>query len=170
MSGYLDNILFELADLKRRVGQQVRMGTVEEVHGDKIRVNWGKNPEGKPVLSPWISSHGHNGGARERRFFKKGQNVMIGAVDSDYSKAFVLSHGPNQNHKKPDHANKSGQDEETYQQEDLRVSKGKDGYDTWLEQGESRTANSSKVPAAANNKKISSSNRKSATPAAIMRE
>ena len=136
MSGHIDEILYQLADLQRRVGNSLRMGTVHEVKGDKMRVNWGQSPDGKPVLSPWISTHGHNGGARERRFFKKGQNVMIGAVDADYAKAFIISHGPNKNFKKPDHANKSGQGEETYQQEDLRVSKGKDGYDIWLEEPE----------------------------------
>jgi hypothetical protein len=135
MSRWQQEILFELADLRRRVGNSLRMGTVHEVKGDKIRVNWGQNPEGKPVLSPWISTHGHNGGARERRFFKKGQNVMIGSVDADYAKAFIISHGPNKNHKAPDHANKSGLDEETLQLGHLRISYGKDSQSSGQQQG-----------------------------------
>src|SRR5919197_176053 len=115
MASHFQELLFAIAVMQRRVGNSLRMGTVHEVKGDKIRVNWGNSPEGEPVLSPWISTHGHNGGARERRFFNKGQNVMLGAVDGDFAKAFIVSHGPNKNHKAPDHANKSGLDEETLQ-------------------------------------------------------
>jgi hypothetical protein len=126
MASHFQEVLFAIADMQRRVGNSLRMGSVHEVKGDKIRVNWGNSPEGEPVLSPWISTHGHNGGARERRFFKKGQNVMLGAVDGDFAKAFIVSHGPNNNHKAPDHANKSGLDEETLQLGHLRISYGKD--------------------------------------------
>jgi hypothetical protein len=126
MASHFQEVLFAIADMQRRVGNSLRMSTVHEVKGDKIRVNWGNSPEGEPVLCPWISTHGHNGGARERRFFKKGQNVMLGAVDGDFAKAFIVSHGPNKNHKAPDHANNSGLDEETLQLGHLRISYGKD--------------------------------------------
>jgi hypothetical protein len=54
----------------------------------------------------------------------------------DPRQAVLMPWAPNKNYKAPDHANKSGQDEEVYQMEDLRVSKGKDGYDIWLEEPE----------------------------------
>jgi hypothetical protein len=135
MASHFQEVLFAIADMQRRVGNSLRMGSVHEVKGDKIRVNWGNSPEGDPVLSPWISTHGHNGGARERRFFKKGQNVMLGAVDGDFAKAFIVSHGPNKSHKAPEHANKSGLDEETLQLGHLRISYGKDKQNSAQQQG-----------------------------------
>jgi hypothetical protein len=67
-----------------------------------------------------------------------GQNVIAICMSGDPRQAFVIAQAPNENHPAPDHANKSGQDEETYQLEDLRVSKAKDGYDIWLEEPEKK--------------------------------
>jgi len=158
-------VLHEIADLKRRIANVVRVGSVHQVKGDKLRINFGTDRGGKEVLSPWINHTNHRGGSRERRFLSDdksgagtqggggqgggggggqgggggnkmnggGQNVTCICPDGDFAQAIVMPFAPNRGHKPPDHANKSGKDEETWQQGDNRYSRAKDGYDWWLE-------------------------------------
>lgn len=131
---YLQRILRAVTDVTTRtVGNMIRPGVVQEVKGDKLRMVLGKDNDGKDVLSPWLNTGNHRGGARERRFYKKGQNLMMFAPGGDPRQAVLLPFAPNKDFLAPDHANKSGQDEETYQMDDLRVKKTKEGYDIWLQ-------------------------------------
>jgi len=131
---YYDRLLKAITQMSTRLlGDMVRVGTVHEVQGDKMRVQIGNDHEGQPVLSPWLNTGNHRGGARERRFYKKGQNVMIISPGGNVRNGMIMPYAPNKDFKPPDHASSSGQDEETYQLEDLRVKKTKTGYDIWLE-------------------------------------
>jgi hypothetical protein len=87
MANELSRLLQDVAEMQRRQAGGVHQGTVDEVKGDKIRVAWGKDPDGKPVLSPWLDTSNHRGGARERRFYKKGQNVTIDTVNGEMDEA-----------------------------------------------------------------------------------
>lgn len=132
MSSDIDILIREVADLKRRLAQTVQVGPVKEVKGSKLKMVIGKDMQGQEVLSPWVDTTNHRGGATERRFFKAGQNVTLISVNGDPSQSMVMPYAPNNTFKDPDHANETGQDEEVYQLEDLRVRKTKDGYETWL--------------------------------------
>lgn len=131
---FYQRLLLQVTEMARAtVGNMVRVGTVYEVKGDKLRMNMGVDVDGKPVLSPWLHTSSMRGGARERRFYKKGQNIAILSPTGDPRQGIILPYAPNKNFLAPDHANKSGQDEEVYQLDDLRVKKTKEGYDIWLQ-------------------------------------
>lgn len=134
MAGQYDKLLHKIANLERMMGNTVMMGTVAEVKGDKVKMNMGKGQDGKDVIGDWTHTGNHRGGAREGRFYKKGQNVTMLNPGGDPSQGILLPYGPNKDFKRPDHANSSGQDEESYQQEDFRKKRTKEGDDTWLEE------------------------------------
>ena len=138
----LQRIIFEIADLKRRVGQMMRVGSIHEVKAEggeqKVRVNIGKDAKGEPVLSPWLHSGDHRGAAREEFKYKKGQNVMVVSPDGDFRQANVVpwaeaTQSQDGDFKRPDHAS---DDAETYQFDELRVTKKADGYDVALGKGD----------------------------------
>lgn len=65
MSGYLQRRVarlerqlatrdYHLAELERRLANVVRVGTIQAVENGKVRVRIGTDPEGKPVLTPWL--------------------------------------------------------------------------------------------------------------------
>lgn len=136
MPDQYQRIVRSINKLTNYVGQIVHMGTVYEVGqgGDRIRMVIGKDQDGKDVLGPWLpTGNTMYGGARERRFFKKGQNILMLRVNGDAFQGITLPYSRNKDYDAPDHANETGQDEETYQLEDLRVRKTKDCYEIWLE-------------------------------------
>jgi hypothetical protein len=135
MSDYFQRLQMQVAALEQRMGSLVRDATVKEVKGDKFRAVIGQDDEGKDILSPWIHNSTIRGGARERRFFKEGQNIRLLNATGDYSQALVFNGPPNKKFKKPDHADDEKKEEETYQQGELRVRKTSDkGYEIWLEE------------------------------------
>jgi len=136
MSSEYEKLFGEISNLRRMVANMIMPATVHEVKGDRMRMSMGKDSDGKDNLGPWLDTGGDmRGGGRERKFYKKGQNLMMISPNGDPAQAFVVPYAPNKNHKPPDHANKSGQDEETYQLDDLRVKKTKSGYAIWLQEG-----------------------------------
>lgn len=132
----IEKMMQEIASLRRQVGGMFRQATVHEVKGDKMRMVIGKGKDGKEVLGPWLDTVNHRGGATERKFYKKGQNLTLMCPNGDLAQAIVTPFAPNKDFKPPKHANESGQDEETYEQENLRVRKTKKGYAIWLEDDE----------------------------------
>jgi hypothetical protein len=82
-------------------------------------------------LSPWLNSGGGDGksDAREEKRFSKGQNVLLISPDGDFRQAHVLPGAENNAHPRPDHAS---DDAETYQYDQLRVTKKSDAYEVWL--------------------------------------
>ena len=133
MANELSRLIQDVAEMQRRTAGGVHQGTVDEVKGDKIRVAWGKDPDGKPVLSPWLDTSNHRGGARERRFYKKGQNVTIDTVNGEMDEsATVSADAPNEKFKAPDHAEEAGEEAETYQLGELHTTKKGDTYEIFL--------------------------------------
>src|SRR3982751_1249105 len=134
MSEFTQRLLQEVSSLKQRIDNMVTDGPVHEVKGDKMRVVIGKDKDGKDVLSPWIHTSDHRGGSRERRFYKKGQNVRLFSPSGDIRQAVLMPGSPNKAYPAPTHANESGQDEETYHFDNLRVRKTGKGYRIWLDE------------------------------------
>jgi hypothetical protein len=132
MAAWYQRIIHELAEVKRKTAHMVRPGTIERVEKDKMIVNFGQGADGQPYLSPWLNNHNQRGGARERRFYKKGQNVHVVCPDGDPAKGFIAAFAPNEEHPAPDHADTAGAESETFQLDNLRVRKDKDTYDIWL--------------------------------------
>jgi phage baseplate assembly protein gpV len=141
MADDVQAVLREIADLKRRLANVVRLGSVHEVKSAgterKMRVNMGNDPDGKPILSPWLHSGGGDGksDAREEKRFIKGQNVLLISPDGDFRQAHVLPGAENNAHPRPDHAS---DDSETYQYDQLRVTKQKDAYEVWVSEESSQ--------------------------------
>lgn len=128
---HYQRLVKSIADLQRQMANVMRYGVIEEIKGDKVRVNLGKNHLGDDVISPWLNNGDLRGGSRVRRFYKKGQNVMVFSPNGDMRQAMFTPFAPNKNFLHPDHT-KSDQDEETYQLEDLRIRQTKEGYTIWL--------------------------------------
>lgn len=133
MAGEVAMLLAEVAELRRRVAGTQYAGVVSDVKGDRVRVEWGRDSNGNPVLSPWLETSDHRGGARERRYFKKGQNVTVSTVDGQMDEAAtVSSDAPNESYPPPDQAEDAGAESETYQFDELRVTKKADSYQIYF--------------------------------------
>jgi hypothetical protein len=133
MANELSRLIQDVAEMQRRTAGAVHQGTVDEVKGDKLRVAWGKDPDGNPVKSPWLPTSNHRGGARERRFYKKGQNVTIDTVNGQMDEsATVSADAPNEKFKAPDHAEDEREEAETYQLGELHTTKKGDTYEIFL--------------------------------------
>jgi hypothetical protein len=133
MADDYQRLLAQIADLRRQMSQQTQKGTVHEVKGTKLRMVLGKDKDGKEILSPWLNTGNMRGGAREQRFYKKGQNLSIFAPGGDIAQGMLMPYAPNKDFKTPEHADGSGQDEESYQQDDYRGKQTKEGHDHWLQ-------------------------------------
>jgi hypothetical protein len=136
MSEDYNRLLQELSDLKRRMSDMHQNGTVHEVKGTKLRMVIGKDKQGKEILSPWLNTANHRGGATEQRFYKKGQNLSVVCPGGDITQGMIAPYAPNKTFKTPEHADGSGQDEESYQLDDYRAKQTKEGYDNWLQDEE----------------------------------
>jgi len=133
MADDYQRVLAQIADLRRQMSEQTQHGTVHEVKGTKLRMVLGKDKDGKEILSPWLNTGNMRGGAREQRFYKKGQNLSIFSPGGDISQGMIMPYAPNEKFKTPEHADGSGQDEESYQQDDYRGKQTKEGHDHWLQ-------------------------------------
>jgi hypothetical protein len=136
MADDYQRVLQQLADVRRQIANTHQTGTVHEVKGTKLRVVIGKDKDGKDVLSPWLNTNNMRGGAREQRFYKKGQTLSLVCPNGDIGQGMIAPYAPSENFKTPEHADSSGQDEESYQQEDYRGKQTKDGHDHWLQPDE----------------------------------
>jgi hypothetical protein len=113
--------LFQIAELDRRAKSNARMGTIHEIKGDKMRVNWGLDHEGQPCIGPWIQTTDHRGGETQQEVYKVGQNVEMSCLGGDFSQASVAPHGPNEKAPAPSHAS--------------------EGNSTWQQGGSAHTRN-----------------------------
>lgn len=138
MSEDYQRILMQIADLRRMMTNTYQVGTVHEVQGDKLRMIIGKDKDGKEVLSPWLNTANHRGGATEARFYKKGQNVSMFCPGGDIRQGTLSPYAPNKDFQRPEQADSSGQDEESYQLENYRQKQTKDGVDMWLQDEEKK--------------------------------
>jgi len=133
MADDYQRVLQQIADLRRQMSSQTQVGTVHEVKGTKLRMSMGKDEKGQDILSPWLNTGNMRGGAREQRFYKKGQTLSLFAPGGDVAQGIIMPYAPNKKFKTPEHADGSGQDEESYQLEDYRQKQTKEGYDNWLQ-------------------------------------
>ena len=131
-------VLAQLSALRRQMADTFQVGTVHEVKGDKLRMVIGKDKKGKEVLSPWLNTSNHRGGATKSRFYKKGQTLQMIAPNGDMAMASIAPYAPNKNFQRPEQADSSGQDEESYQLENYRQKQTKDGTDMWLQDEEKK--------------------------------
>jgi hypothetical protein len=138
MSDDYQRLLQQVGDLRRQMANMFQMGKVHEVKGNKLRMIIGKDADGKDVLSPWLNTHNHRGGATEQRFYKKGQTLSLLCPGGDVSQGMITSYAPNKEFKPPEHADSSAQDEESYQQDDYRGKTTKEGHDHWLQEDDSK--------------------------------
>lgn len=138
MSDDYQRLIDKIHDLERRLGNMFQVGTVHEVKGDKMRMSMGKDRNGEDILSPWLHTSNHRGGATEARFYKKGQTLQLICPHGDIAQGSIAPWAPNKDFKRPEQANESSQDEESYQLEDYRTKQTKDGHDMWLQQDDSK--------------------------------
>jgi len=136
MADDYQRLLGQIADLRKQMSDQFKVGTVHEVKGTKLRMKLGQDKDGKDILSPWLNTTNMRGGAREQRFYKKGQNLSIFSPGGDLAQGMLAPFAPNKDFKTPEHADGSGQDEESYQQDDYRGKQTKEGHDHWLQPDE----------------------------------
>jgi len=138
MADAIQRVLMQLADVRRRMANQFVVGTVHEVDGDQLRMVIGKDNKGKEILSPWLDTSNHRGGATESRFYKKGQTLSVTCPNGDLAQGMLSPYAPSKEFKRPEHANKNSEGEESYQLEDYRQKQSKDGVDMWLQGGDQK--------------------------------
>jgi phage baseplate assembly protein gpV len=81
-----------VAELERRFSGTMRHGTVEEVDPAKqiVRLNFGKDVEGKPFLSPWIPYAQIAGALKVHTPPSKGQQYTLLSPTGDWQQAVAL--------------------------------------------------------------------------------
>lgn len=101
-----ERMLHMLAETHRKQATSDRMGTVKEVKQEggeqKIRVEYGVDPNGKPLVGPWMNTTDKRGATREQHQYKKGQNVRISG--DDYRQATVTAWSEGDSFPQPDSA------------------------------------------------------------------
>ena len=133
MNDPYQKLLVEVGIMRRRMANADRFGPVTEVKGDKIRMQWGTDSDGKPCLSPWISTADHRGSNSEQHVYKVGQNVRMSSMNGDYSMATVTHWAPSDSAPGPDHAKEGAH---TRQIGSLRKTDEDGTYEAHLENGE----------------------------------
>src|SRR4029077_13616041 len=94
MSEDYQRLLHEVSNLKRQLANTHMTGTVHEVKGTKLRMVIGKDSDGKEILSPWLNTSNHRGGATEQRFYKKGQTLSLLSPGGDIRQGCIAPFAP----------------------------------------------------------------------------
>ena len=81
-----------IAELERRFSGLVRHGTVEEVDAgrQRVRLNFGKDIDGKPFLSPWVPYAQIAGALKVHTPPSKGQQFTALSPNGDWQQAVAL--------------------------------------------------------------------------------
>ena len=104
------------------------MEEVDAGNGEqKVRVKYDSGGEEK--TGPWLFTSNHRGADRTEDTWKKGQNVLMLSPHGDFGQGMVLPHSENDDHLRPDHAEK---ETSTYQYDNLRMTKAKDYHEVWI--------------------------------------
>lgn len=92
-----------VAELERRYSGTLRHGTVEEVDPKKqaVRLNFGKDVDGKPFLSPWVPYAQIAGALKVHTPPSKGQQFTLLAPSGDWQQAVALPMTWSDNNKSP---------------------------------------------------------------------
>lgn len=84
----------EVSELRTTLRNAVRTGTVEERDAKKgYRLNWGKDDQGKTILSPWYPHPESGGGAKTSFPLTKGQIVTAINPNGDVRQGFLVRGG-----------------------------------------------------------------------------
>lgn len=86
---------YHLAELERRLANTVRVGTVHEVDAakGKARVRIGTDPDGQPVLSPWLKWTERAGVIRSWSPPKVGEQVRVVAPSGEIAQGWLDTGG-----------------------------------------------------------------------------
>lgn len=136
----MQKLLFQVAEHRRQTAHSDRVGTVNQVQGNKMIVQMGLKKDGTPWLSPWIHTTDHRGGERQKEVYAVGQNVRVSATGADYRQATISPYAPNKQHPQPDQADSAGDGAHTWQNGDTSVTKN-DGSHNIMQGGSSPTVN-----------------------------
>ena len=97
-------MMFELLEHRRITANSDRVGYVQEINKDKIRVCMGYHKDGSPWLTPWLHTTDHRGGTRERDVYAVGQSVRVSAPGGDFRQATITPWAESQPYPAPAHA------------------------------------------------------------------
>jgi phage baseplate assembly protein gpV len=107
-----------LAETRTLVRNMVRTGTVEERDATKgYRLNWGKDDQGKTILSPWYPHPESGGGAKTSFPLTKGQTVTAINPGGDARQGFLVRGGYSDQNPSPS----SSLDENVFTFKDVKV-------------------------------------------------
>ena len=165
MADDVQRLIQQVSDLRRQFSNFHQSGTVHEVKGTKLRMVVGKDCVGKVVLSPWLNTSNMRGGAREQRFYKKGQTLSMICPNGDLGQGMIAPFAPSKDFKTPEHADfPAGRTRRVINRTTIAASKPRTATIT----GCSLTKTRSKVSRAAGNKVAEAvvSRRRRATSAA----
>jgi phage baseplate assembly protein gpV len=86
---------YHLAEMERRLANVVRLGTVKEVDPakGKVRVEIAKDPEGLPVLTPWLKWSERAGKIKTWLPPSVGEQVKVIAPSGDLAQGWVDAGG-----------------------------------------------------------------------------
>lgn len=108
----------QLAETRTLMRNMVRTGTVEERDGSKgYRLNWGKDDQGKTILSPWYPHPESGGGVKTSIPLTKGQIVTAINPGGDSRQGFLVRGGFSDQNPAPS----SNLDENVFTFKDVRV-------------------------------------------------
>ena len=85
-------LTLEVSEIKRRLANQVRPGSVTDVDATKqlVRLDLGKDPDGKPFKSDWIPYAQIAGGKKLHLVPSVGQNMMAFSPSGDIAQAVAV--------------------------------------------------------------------------------
>lgn len=153
----LQRMVHQIAQMEQKIGNMIRVGTVDEVKGNKMRMKFGKDADGKDVLGPYVHTGSNmRGNTKESHGWAKGQNIMMISPTGDPRQAAVMPYAPNDENKQPGHAG-NNEDEHNFEARAKKDSSGggqgggggsgekgtvlrgkqkHDGWNHWLEEEE----------------------------------
>lgn len=111
----IEQLAEEVAELRRRVSQMHQRGRVHQVSpdGGRYRIRLGYDPEGNPILSPWVRMPGANGALSTSFPLTVGEHVFVMSPDGDWEQAEIIrsnhhNEGPRPSNKPSEHVIKFG--------------------------------------------------------------
>jgi phage baseplate assembly protein V len=95
-----------VAELERRFSGVMRHGTVEEVDAarQRVRLNFGKDVDGKPFLSPWVPYAQIAGALKVHTPPSKGQQFTLLSPAGDWQQAVAVPMTWSDQNKSPSHS------------------------------------------------------------------
>lgn len=80
---------YHFAELERRLANVVRVGTIHAVQNGKVRVKIGTDPDGKPVLTPWLPWTERAGRIKTWAPPSAGEQVRVVSPSGDVAQGWI---------------------------------------------------------------------------------